>query len=246
MRTQLLVLVGLMMTQWNVATAAVGCSLRDPDADIRGFFPTMTDYSVHLVTFVNQNPLGQNTLREKLGTTLDPVYEQADTPYSLYIVNQDNKRLGYVFGTNQRGKYSNIQVIAVVDAMLNLQRVYLQKIRSPFFEIFQSDEFGTEMATIPLSSYPSHQSCFRDADCEKFPVKDPTQGSASDDFRAIIRALAKLSILSDTLLRPGQSPVPPSSRAMAEWIGNAGGIEPSRSIARTPQSSPLNQSPTVG
>ena len=240
MRSLMLIWMGLMMTQWNVALAAVGCSLRNPDADIRRFFPTMTDYSIHLVTFENQNRTGHAELGQKLGGALDPVYEQADTPYTLYVVNQRNQRLGYVFGTNQRGKYSNIQVIAVVDSMLDLQRVYLQKIRSPLFEVFQSDSFGLEMASLSLSSYPSYQDCFQHASCDAFPVQDPTNGSESEDFRAIIRALAKLHILSETLLLPGKSPTAPTRRAMAEWIGNVGGIEPSRLVARAVNFVPLD------
>jgi hypothetical protein len=219
---------------WTAAQAAVGCSLRDPDADIRRFFPTVTDYSIHYLTYANQAPERYPELSKALGDALDPVYETIDMPYTLYVVNSGRERLGYVFGTNQRGKYSNIQVIAILTAQLNLQQVYIQKIRSPAFEAFQSDEFGTALASLELSDYPRQASCYRDGACANFPVTDPSGGEHSEDFHAIIRGLAKLQILSDVLLKPGRSPVPRNDRARSEWIGNAGGAEPSRQVYTSP------------
>jgi hypothetical protein len=233
MRALLPVLL-LLLAPWTSAQAAVGCSLRDPDADIRRFFPTMTDYSIHYLTYANQAPERYPELSTALGDALDPVYETIDMPYTLYVVNGGRERLGYVFGTNQRGKYSNIQVIAILDARIDLQQVYIQKIRSPAFEAFQSDDFGTAMATVELSDYPAQVGCYRDGDCADFPVADPSGGAHSEDFRAIIRGLAKLQILSDMLLQPGQSPVPRDDRARSEWIGNAGGAEPSRQVYTSP------------
>ena len=58
-----------------------------------------------------------------LGDALDPVYETSDVPYTLYAVRANGKSLGYVFGANQRGTYSNIQVIAVTEADLPDEKV---------------------------------------------------------------------------------------------------------------------------
>jgi len=208
--------------------AATGCSLANPDEDIRGFFPAMTHYAVHYVTFQNQAPGAYPALGVAMGEDLDPVYETIDVPYTLYVVNGDGERLGYVFGANQRGRYSNIQVIAIVDPHRALTEVHIQKIRSPAYQVFQGDEFEGALATIPFSAFPKHGDCFRDGRCEDFPVPDPTNGAQVDDFRAIVRALAKLHVVSELLLKPGGSPVPPSDRARAEWIGSIGGAPSSR------------------
>jgi hypothetical protein len=234
MRTLLLILVTGWLSLPSLGHAAVGCSLQNPDTDIRRFFPEMTNYSIHLLTYARQAPEAHDELRRRIGQDLDSVYEVPDTPYTLYVVNGQGRRLGYVFGTNQRGKYSNIQVVAIVDAELKLQHVYIQKIRSPAFEAFQAEDFGLALAALPLSQYPTHQACYIDGDCAQLPVVDPSEGTQSEDFRAIVRALAKLEILSETLLQPGSSPVPRNSDAREEWIGNAGGVEPSRQVREDP------------
>ena len=217
-----------------VSAAAVGCSLQNPDADIRRFFPEMTDYSIHFLTFANQNPDGHRILNEALEGTLDPVYERPDTPYTLYIVNGGTDRLGYVFGANQRGRYSNIQVIAIVNADIELQHVYIQRIRSPAYRAFQSESFGEALTRLPLSQYPQQRECYQVGDCANLPFSDPSEGSQVEDYRAIVRALAKLHLLSELLLHPGESPIPSSDRATAEWIGNIGGSVLSRRIGYTP------------
>ena len=222
----------------SLAEAAVGCSLRNPDEDIRSFFPAMTDYVVHAVSFRNQGA-DHTALGRHIQDELDGLYETDDVPYSLYVVRGASGTLGYVFGTNQRGRYSNIQVIAVTSAGLDLQTVYLQTLRSPAFRSLQSPEFLQELARLDLASFPSLAPCYRDGDCKNVSVVDPTGGAEAEDYRHILRALAKLSGLQALLLHPGSLAPPADRHARAEWIGNHQGVEHPRTVAENPRLVPI-------
>ena len=208
----------LALVPSSTAQAAVGCSLSDPEGDLRRFFPDLTDFTINYVSFSVQNPEGHPLLAKKLQDPLDPVYETPDVPYTLYTVRKNGTTIGYVFGANQRGTYSNIQVIAITDPALHLIDVYLQKIRSPDYEAFQSEPFRKSLANIPFENYPQWVGCYRDGKCEKAQVKDPSQGRQSKDFQHIVRALAKLRILSEILLHPGKVVQPDSPAALAQWV----------------------------
>ena len=158
----------------------------------------MTDFSTRYLTFQAQARTPRAP-RQALGDTLDPVYETSDVPYTLYAVRANGKALGYVFGANQR-TYSNIQVIAVTAADLSLKSVYLQ-IRSPLWETFRSEAFSEALSGLSLETYPTLRDCYVEGHDEG--VADPTDGKESGDFRAILRALAKLHVLSSLLLEPG-------------------------------------------
>jgi len=213
-------LLGLVVTP---ASGAVGCSLANPDSDIRRFFPEMSHYDVNYVSFENQNPNGLIELELALGDDLEPVYETADVPFTLYTVTGPQGRLGYVFGTNQKGEFSNIQVIAVTNSDLSLREIYIQRLRSPYWETLQGDEFLSQLSSLPLESFPDFSACYSGGDCADVPVTDPTNGAATEDYRAILRAVAKLHLISIHLLRPGTPPNPINDHARAEWIGNTRG-----------------------
>jgi len=204
-----------------VAQAAVGCTLDNPADDLARFFDGFSDFTVHYLTFASQAPEAHGELEARLGGALDPVYETADVPYAIYTVNRDGERLGYAFGANQRGTYSNIQVIAVTNAEGQLQAVYLQKLRSPDHALLQGANFTDALADQPLSSYAGLVDCFSRGRCAEAPVADPTEGRQDADYRAILRALAKLHHVQDLLLRPGAVPTYPDARAMAEYTATA-------------------------
>jgi hypothetical protein len=200
--------------------AAVGCALSDPEADLRGFFPEMTDFSTHYLTFQAQAPDRHKLLAKGIGGSLDPVYETPDVPYTLYGVRARGEVLGYVFGANQRGTYSNIQVIAVTDAGLDLQRVYLQKIRSPVWEAFRSAAFSEALSKLSLADYPDLRRCYLHGRCDDVAVADPAGGKDPEDYRAILRALAKLHVLSQVLLEPGVDRAGRDDKARSERISS--------------------------
>ena len=216
------------------ASAAVGCSLNNPDEDIQRFFPEMTSYRVHFVSLKTQNPQGLSELERHLETPLDPVFETENVPYSLYIVEGPKSRLGYVLGANNRGAHSSIQVIAALDDSGELLEVYLQRIRSPEAEKFKGEDFLQALSAHSLQEFSKETACFRDGQCQNALVPDPSEGRAQSDYQAIIRGLAKLHWLQEILLFPLGGPVPLERTAQAEWIGNHRGRGLLDAIAHQP------------
>ena len=207
------------------AHAVIGCSLNNPDADIARFFPEMKSYRVHYLSFKKQNPNGFVAVERELQTALDPIFETEKTPYSLYVVEDSKRTIGYVFGANNRGAHSSIQVIAVLNQHLKLQEVYLQRIRSPDAKAFQSPGFLGALSKIPLEDFKGFSACYRDNQCDETPVQDPSNGRSRSDFLAILRGLAKLDLLRTHLLKLDQPPHPTNPAARAEWISNYRGTD---------------------
>lgn len=202
------------------AWAAVGCQLNDPQRDIQRLFPEMKWFVTQQITFQLQGPAAYAALGERLGDALDPLWETADVPYSRYDVYGEAGLVGWVIGANQRGTYSNIQLHVALNADGGTRSVYLQSIRSPAYAKFQSPDLLAALAKVPLATYPRWSACYVGGRCEGFPVVDPTGGAEAEDYRHILRALAKLELLRELLLRPGAVTVPPSPRAQAEWIAD--------------------------
>ena len=200
------------------ALAATGCSLDNPQKDLALFFPSFSHFTVQYLTFANQAPKAHKTLGERLGGDLDQVYETQDVPYTLYSVYDGDQTLGYVFGTNQRGTYSNIQVIAATNAKGGLEKVYIQKIRSPKSQLFLADEFLAKLASVPLQTYQELGACLQNKACSQNPISDPSDGAESGDYRAILRGMTKLGHVRELLLRPGETPAPRSQKARGEFV----------------------------
>jgi len=207
------------------AVAAVGCSLSNPAEDIATFFPDALSFDAHVVTFRRQSPEGWAQFGARLGDDLDPVWETDDVPFSLYVVDGAAGRLGYVFGTNQRGRYSNLQVVVALDNELRLRTVKLQKIRSPVYAVFEDPEFLSSLASLPLATFLEYAPCYRgqSGGCDEVPIQDPSAGDDPEDYRAILRAMAKLQVLAELLLKPGGRSETSTPEALAEWVGQRGG-----------------------
>jgi len=219
----LLLLTWFQLGAFQQASAAVGCSLANPDQDIARLFPEVTSYRVHFLSFKTQAPEGQKALEVGLGTPLDALFETDDTPYSLYIVDGKKGRLGYVFGANNRGAHSSIQLIGALDPSGSLLSLSLQRIRSPEAKAFRNEAFLNGLAQAGLEA--NYTPCYRDGLCEGLSAADPSQGRAKQDYQAILRGVTKLRLLKDLLLQPTRNPIPRSNKALAEWIGNYRGAE---------------------
>lgn len=217
--------------------AAVGCSLNNPDQDISRLFPEMTSYRVHFLTFKTQAPERLKALELGLQTPLDPIFESVDVPYSLYIVDGKNGRLGYVFGANNRGAHSSIQLIGAIATDGTLRKLTIQRIRSPSAVDFRSEAFLQALVEAGLEA--EFTPCYRDGLCDKVEVSDPSNGRAKEDYRAILRGVTKLRLLKELLLSPTQNPRPRTPNARAEWIGNFRGQELVAGAAKPLAASPL-------
>jgi len=169
--------------------AAVGCTLNDPDRDIRRIFPQSTNYQTE---FISINDRGGNSLareiEEKLGDKLEPVYETLDVPYAYYVILQGKEVIGYVHGVNQKGTFGGMQLIVATDIEGVIIDFYYQKMSSPESKKFRDKKFTEQFIGLTL--------CDFDEGDLSIEITDPSEDSAND-YDATIRGLKKNLILVD-------------------------------------------------
>ena len=173
----------------HVIYAAVGCTLNDPDRDIKRLFPKGTNYKTEFITIKEHGDekLVQE-IEAKLGDKFDSVYETIDVPYAYYTVLNKKETIGYVHGVNQKGTYGGIQLILATDPNGMIIDFYYQKITSPESKKFRDKEFTKQFIGLSLADF------YKEGIQKK--IKNPAADSL-DDFNATLRGIKKNLILLD-------------------------------------------------
>jgi hypothetical protein len=169
---------------------AVGCSLNDPDRDIKRLFPDATNYKTEFISIQERG--GQklaDEIQEKLGDKFEPVYETIDVSYAFYTVLKNDKLLGYVHGVNQKGRFGGMQLVITTDTNGIIMDFYYQRLSSPEAKKFRDPAFTKQFIGLSLADFYRHK--------PQEQIKDPTENSNSD-FKATLRGLFKNLILMDT------------------------------------------------
>ncbi len=185
------------------AWAIQGCTLRDPDKDVRALFPEATDYRSSFIAVADRGGDAMlRTLAERLSDELDPVYEAADLPYAYYEVLEGTERVGFVFGVNQKGRYGGIQLILATDNSGRILAFYYQKLSSPARAVFSSEAFTDQLRGLTLADFYYHEG-YEALGVENAADKvaaiqlaDASE-AAQDDLKATLRGVMKALILFD-------------------------------------------------
>jgi len=168
---------------------AVGCTLNNPDRDIKRLFPKATNYRTEFITIKDHG--GKELAREieaKLKDKLEPRYERIDVPYAYYTVLRKKETIGYVHGVNQRGTYGGMQLILTTDPNGVIIDFHYQKISSPESKKFRDKKFTKRFKGLTLADF------YKVEPIKK--IKDPSEKS-SKDFLATLRGIRKNLILHD-------------------------------------------------
>ena len=183
------------------AFAAVGCSLDDPDRDVKRLFPESSGY---LSKFITLKEIGgqdlQGQIEEKLGDKFDAVYENLEVPYAYYIVLKGKDPIGYIHGVNQKGKFGVLQIVVATDLKEKIIAFYYQRISSPEASKFRANEFTGQFKGLTLADFYKYnitQNKLSEGSVTKvidYSVNSP------EDFRATLRGIKKDLILLDFFL----------------------------------------------
>jgi len=181
--------------------AAVGCSLNDPDRDVKRIFPESSGYLTKLLTLKGTGGQAlQSKLEGKLGDKFDAVYENLDVPYAYYIVLKGKEPIGYIHGVNQKGKFGVLQLVVATDLGEKIVAFYYQRISSPEHSKFRSTLFTSQFKGLTLADfYKYNVSDYSASDGRIAKITDPSVNS-SEDFRATLRGIKKDLILLDEFL----------------------------------------------
>jgi hypothetical protein len=179
-----------------VCFAAVGCSLNDPDRDVKRIFPQSTSYRTDFITIQER---GGDKLKaeveRRLGDTLDNVYETSDVPYAYYTILKGKEVIGRIHGVNEKGLYGGMQLILATDPGGRIVAFYYQKLSSPEASKFRSHAFTDQFKGLTLEDF------YRGGEPGNrlSAIKDPTHKQGGD-FIATIRGLKKNLILLDEFM----------------------------------------------
>jgi hypothetical protein len=190
MRNVLVILI-LLATSTRVF-GAVGCTLNDPDRDIKRLFPDATNYRTEFISIQERG--GKELLQEieqKLGDKFEPIYESMDVPYAYYTVLRKKKVIGYVHGVNQKGTFGGMQLILATDIEGLIVDFYFQKITSPEARLFRDRKFTGQFKKLSLKDFYTQ-------DMVKH-IKEPGEKS-NQDYLAVLRGLKKNLIMHDEFM----------------------------------------------
>ncbi len=189
----------------RAAFFAIGCTLSNPAEDLKYLFPDMTSYKEDLKEFpkLADGKAQFQALRERLGSDLDPIYETYETPYTIYYVFKNSKKIGLVHGVNVPGKGGVIQVFLSVDpASAQVKKFFFQRLESSAADQLRSKEFRNQFDGVSLADFYKHDyyvAAKSKTSVDKIakitpPKIDP---SGRQDYDATIRGIRKNLLLLD-------------------------------------------------
>jgi hypothetical protein len=183
------------------AFAAVGCSLNDPDRDVKRIFPQSTGYSTKFITLKEiGGEVLKNKIEEKLGDKFDSVYESLDVPYAYYTVLKGKEVIGYIHGVNQKGKFGGLQLILATDLNGKIIAFYYQRISSPESSKFRATQFTGQFKGLSLKEFYEYNVANNSLSEGPITKIDDPSANSPEDFRATLRGIKKNLILLDEFL----------------------------------------------
>ena len=173
--------------------AAVGCTLNDPDRDVKRIFPDSTGYKTTFITIEERGgEVLKREIEDKLQDKFDPIYESLDVPYAYYTILKGKETIGRIHGVNQKGIYGGIQLILATDVEGKIVSFYYQKISSPEARRFRDVTFTDQFKGLTLTEF--HKT--------KETITDPSDNN-HEDFLSTMRGIKKNLILLDIFILRG-------------------------------------------
>jgi len=181
----------------HAAQAAVGCNLNDPDRDVPRLFPGSTSYNTRYVSIkqLGGEPFLKK-IEKRLGEKYLALYAPIDTPYTLYEIYNGKKKVGYIHGVNQKGRFGGIQVFMAQDMHGRVTSFYLQRISGHMANKFRDSKFYRKFAGITLKDFDTFDPISGKGSGRIAEIRSPVPDSETD-FYGVLRGLKKNLILMD-------------------------------------------------
>ena len=184
--------------------AAVGCDLNAPDRDVPRLFPESTSYKTKYVSIrgLGGEPLLKK-IENRLGEKYLTLYAPIDTPYTLYEIYNGQKKVGYIHGVNQKGRFGGIQIFMAQDLKGRVKSFYLQRISGQAANKFRNGEFYRKFVGITLKDFDTYDPIIGKGSGRIAAIPNPSPGTETD-FLGVMRGLKKNLILMDEFVYSGK------------------------------------------
>jgi len=191
---KIIVIIIIILTL-NFLHGAVGCSLNEPDKEVKRFFPKSTGYKTEYISIASRGGEEIAKLIEtNLHDELNPKYESLSVDYSYYTILQEKEVIGRIHGVNQKGMFGGMQLILATDTEGKIIGFFIQKMSSPHTKKFKSDEFTNQFIGFTLQDFNDFHNGKENNKISK--ILSPSE-KFEDDFNNLIRGLNKNLILLD-------------------------------------------------
>ncbi|MBI5446279.1 MAG: hypothetical protein HY900_34325 [Deltaproteobacteria bacterium] len=181
--------------------AAVGCELDDPEREVPRLYPGATGYKA--VT-VDVQRLGGNELlariEARLREKLQGLYERIDVPYTVFVIYAQDRRIGYIHGVNQKGRFGGIQIVVALTLDEQIKTFYIQRMTGPYAAKFRDPAFGKQFAGLALRDFDQLDVATGRGSGKISEIKNPAP-EADFDFNRILRGTKKNLILVNEFLK---------------------------------------------
>jgi len=183
------------------AWGAVGCELNEPDRDVKRLFPGSTGYKT--VSLEIQKVGGNQLLAKieaKLRDKLHGLYESIDVPYTLYEIYKNKKKIGYIHGVTQKGRFGGINIFLVLDLDERIKTFYIQKMSGEYAGKFRDAEFAKQFIGLTLADFEQYDVITGKGTGKGSGINNPAP-EAANDFKYILRGTKKNLILVNEFVR---------------------------------------------
>lgn len=204
LKSDLLVYTAALLLVLAVGTgsawAAIGCDLNNPDKDVARLFPGSTRYET--VTIEIQQLGGDRLLAQieaKMRDRLRGLYETIDVPYTIYVIYDKDKKIGYIHGVNQKGRYGGIQIFVVLDLEAQIKNYYIQRLTGAYAAKFRDAAFEQQFIGLTRADFDKYEVATGQATGKVAGIKNPAP-EAEHDFKRILRGTKKNLLLIDEFL----------------------------------------------
>ncbi|GFO59580.1 hypothetical protein GMST_19050 [Geomonas silvestris] len=208
----LFMLIAHLVLGSGQARGAVGCDLNDPDRDVARLFPGSTGYKT---VYIDLRKLGGDRLvaqvESRLRDRLHGLYETVDVPYTVYVIYQGKKKIGYIHGVNQKGRYGGIAVFLALDLNERIKSFYIQKISGPEAGKFRTGEFGRQFAGLSLKDFELYDVVSGKGGGKVSGIANPV-GESDPDFRLTLRGTKKNLLFVNEFLKLASQWPPPKGK----------------------------------
>jgi hypothetical protein len=189
---------------YSIVLGAIGCDLNNPDRDVARLFPKSTGYkaiytsikekgSEKLVDIVEAR-LGDKNYRDYWG-----LYDS----YTIYEIFNGKKKIGYIHGVNQKGRYGGLQIFLVLDLKGIVMDFYIQKMNSQYAAQYRDAKFGKQFVGFSIKDFDQEHMSNGETSGKVAGIKNPVP-SERIDFTAILKAIKKNLILMDVFVFSAQ------------------------------------------
>ncbi|MEW6721209.1 MAG: hypothetical protein AB1346_12225, partial [Thermodesulfobacteriota bacterium] len=133
-------------------------------------------------------------IESRMRDKLRGLYETIDVPYTIYVIYAGDKKIGYIHGVNQKGRYGGIQIFLALDPDQRIKTFYLQRLTGSYAPQFRIDSFGKQFVGLTLFDFDNYEVATGKASGRVATIKNPSP-TADTDFRYILRGTKKNLIL---------------------------------------------------